>query len=60
MGQRDFKPCQIVTTCLATCGDKASYNSAYIATDGHELLLKIFVQILRVPHDMSTIYSAKK
>ena len=41
---------------------KASYNlnSAYIAADGHELLLKILFQILlRVPHDMSTIYSAK-
>ena len=39
---------------------KASYNWAYIAADGHELLLKILGQILlRVPHDMSMILSAK-
>ena len=32
---------------------KASFNWAYIAADGHELLLKISGQILpRVPHDI--------
>ena len=36
---------------------KASYNSAYIAADSHELLLKFSVKFLYgwVPHDMSTI-----
>ena len=53
-----------LSDCHDISGDtrryKASYNSAYIAADGHELLLKCFGQILlRVPHDMSTIFSAK-
>ena len=40
--------------------DHPAYNSAYIAADVHELSLKIFSQILlRVPHDMFTIFSAK-
>ena len=39
---------------------KASYNLVYITADGRELMLKIFDQILlRVPHDVSMIYSAK-
>ena len=39
---------------------KASYNWAYIAVDGHKLLLKISGQILlRVPLDISTIFLVK-
>ena len=51
---------KLLSDCHDISGDmrryKASYNSMYIAADGHELLLKNFGQILlRVPHDMSTI-----
>ena len=52
-----------LSDCHDISGDmrryKASYNWAYIAADGHELLLKISGHILlRVPLDMSTL-SAK-
>ena len=50
--------CHDISGDMRLC--KASYNWAYIAEDGHELLLKIYGQSLqRVPHDMSTIFSAK-
>ena len=53
-------PYQSVTTFLATYGDIRRVITAYIAVDGHELLLKISGHILLwVPHDMSTMFSAK-
>ena len=62
--KQSVTPVKPLSDCHDISGDmrryKASYNSAYIAADGHDLLLKIFGQIiLRVPHDMSTIFLAK-
>ena len=65
---KGYLSCGMILKPLSDCHDisgdmrrcKASYNSAYIAADGHDLLLKIFGQgLLWVSHDKSTTFSAK-